>query len=642
MSARAGSRLPLLFLAIFVPCVALGALGIRALMTDASQTEARFKQQAESALDAATAAVDAAARGLPAGVEGSLAFVLDRDGGLLQPASAESRPASRTADEGTAADLLLAVLVEVEGFERAGELERAAGRLGDFLKTDPPGDLAASALTALAAVEKKRGRVDAARDAWQAVVEKHPDARDARGLKRAFGARLALVQSGAGAPHDLVKLYDDLVRDDREPSRPGTGALKRHVRTLIGTRIDPVDEHDRELAAERQLRAALATGLREWIASGGRGTKTWTVSADTRAAADESRDPVRVVVSASDGPDTGVRGGIAPLDAVIAAGLGRPEAEALPGLGFPVAVVDGSAKGPASPRSLGDRFGGVTLGVAGADLEAFRARERSRLFVTAALAGLGVLIALAAAFATARAVRREIKAARDRENFVAAVTHELKAPIASIRLLAEVLSAGDVEESKVREFGDRVVGECDRLGRLVSGVLELSRIESEPGFLMRLRAVDAGDLARDVVRTFEPVARERGFSVTLMLPDRRLPVSGDKDALASALLNLLDNAVKYTDRPGNIDLEVAAVGKGHAAFAILDRGRGVPAADQKRIFEPFTRLGDEMTRDRPGVGLGLALVSRIATAHRGTVACEAREGGGSRFTVVLPLAEAAS
>jgi signal transduction histidine kinase len=98
--------------------------------------------------------------------------------------------------------------------------------------------------------------------------------------------------------------------------------------------------------------------------------------------------------------------------------------------------------------------------------------------------------------------------------------------------------------------------------------------------------------------------------------------------------------VKYNDRPGEIELEVAAVGRHHAAFAILDRGRGVPAADSRRIFEPFTRLGDEMTRDRPGVGLGLALVSRIATAHRGSVACEAREGGGSRFTVVLPLAEA--
>ena len=260
--------------------------------------------------------------------------------------------------------------------------------------------------------------------------------------------------------------------------------------------------------------------------------------------------------------------------------------------------------------------------------------------MTSALAGLGLLVATFAAFATARAVRREVRAARDRENFVAAVTHELKAPLASIRLLAEVLAAGGVEEKKSREFADRVVGECDRLGRLVSGVLELARIESEPGSPVRLRTVEAGELARGVVRSFEPVARERGFSVALRLPAETLPVSGDKDALASALLNLLDNAVKYNDRPGVIELEVAAVGKNHAAFAILDRGRGVPAADSRRIFEPFTRLGDEMTRDRPGVGLGLALVSRIASAHRGTVACEAREGGGSRFTVVLPLAGA--
>jgi two-component system phosphate regulon sensor histidine kinase PhoR len=201
-----------------------------------------------------------------------------------------------------------------------------------------------------------------------------------------------------------------------------------------------------------------------------------------------------------------------------------------------------------------------------------------------------------------------------------------------------VLARGGVEEAKVREFAGRAVGECDRLTRLVSGILELARIEREPAFVVKMRTVDAAALARHVLETFEPVARDHGFALALRVAEPGLLIAGDRDALVGALVNLLDNAVKYSSAPGTIELEVAAAGKSHAAFSVLDRGRGVPAAESRRIFEPFTRLGDEMTRDRPGVGLGLALVSRIASAHGGQASCEPRAGGGSRFSVVLPLA----
>jgi signal transduction histidine kinase len=115
-------------------------------------------------------------------------------------------------------------------------------------------------------------------------------------------------------------------------------------------------------------------------------------------------------------------------------------------------------------------------------------------------------------------------------------------------------------------------------------------------------------------------------------------VIGEKDAIVGALLNLLDNAVKYSDGHGEIELTVRAPAGGQVAFAVLDRGRGVRAEDARRIFAPFQRLGDEMTRDRPGVGLGLALVSRIAAAHGGSAAHRPREGGGSVFEIVLPAA----
>jgi signal transduction histidine kinase len=641
---RRPGRLQLLFLAILIPCAALGALGVRSVVLDATRTEQRFREQAENALDTAAAAVEAAARGLPGQAPGALAFVATAGGEIVEPAEpAASRPATR-ADDGTVADLLLSVLTEVDRLERQGEADRAAARLREFLQAEPPAELAGAALTALGAIEKKRGRLDDAKEAWRAIVSRHPGVRDPRGLKRSFAARLALLDAGAGEAGEIEALARDVVEDDRDPARTATGALKRELRDRLAASGVPswFDARDRELENERRLRAVFAGGLGEWIVAGGRGVRTAVASGATRAAADAGSGPERVVVAVRDGPAGRVQGGLAPLAAVIDAALARPEVRALEAVGFKVGVAAGAPAGPARPRSLGDELGGVTLALVGSDLEAFRAQERSRVVGAVLLAAFGVLVAVLAAFATTRAVTRELLAVRDRENFVAAVTHELKAPLASIRLLAEVLARGGVEEPKVREFADRAIGECDRLSRLVGAVLELAKLERGPDALLKLETVDAGVLARAVMRTFEPVAAKNGFSVAVRVADPGLVVTGDRDALSGALLNLLDNAMKYADAPGEIELEVAAAGPRHAAFAVLDRGRGVPASEARRIFDPFVRLGSEMTRDRPGVGLGLALVGRIAAAHGGRAACEARPGGGSRFSVVVPLARAST
>jgi hypothetical protein len=428
------SRLPLLFAAILVPCAALAALGIHALATEASQTEQRYRQRAEGALDEAVAAVEATAEGLPRSVEGALRFSTDASGELVDVGGrGETRPTTRP-DDGTVVDLLLSVLTEVEALERAGDLERASARLGDFLESNPSPDLAAAALTALAAVEKKRGKPELAKAAWGRIVSEHPDARDARGLKRAFAARLALLDMGPPDPRDhLALLYHDLVYDDDDPSRPGTGALKRAVRSALGRQLpdhaeklldvtllfgalEMPDARDRTLAVERQLRAALVGDAGEWIRKGGRGNRTVTVSGETRAAIDGSNEPVRVVLSARELPDGRVSGGIAPLDAVISAALSRREIKALESVGFSIGIQSGPGKGPVPPRSAGDALGGVMLGVIGADLDAFRRSERTRFVMTASLAGLGLLVAALAAIATTRAVTREQRAVRDRES----------------------------------------------------------------------------------------------------------------------------------------------------------------------------------------------------------------------------------
>jgi len=135
------------------------------------------------------------------------------------------------------------------------------------------------------------------------------------------------------------------------------------------------------------------------------------------------------------------------------------------------------------------------------------------------------------------------------------------------------------------------------------------------------------------------LAVERGHRVGVAPPDANLVVRGDHAALVGAVSELLDNATKYGSAEGGVDV-AARVRDGRVRVEVLDRGKGVPEAEREAVFLPFKRLGDELVRERPGVGLGLALVRGVAAAHGGTAGCEPREGGGSCFWLELPLESA--
>jgi signal transduction histidine kinase len=276
--------------------------------------------------------------------------------------------------------------------------------------------------------------------------------------------------------------------------------------------------------------------------------------------------------------------------------------------------------------------------VRGGQVAEAKARGRRTFWLTAGLASVGILVAVAATVATVRAVSREMATISAREAFVAAVTHELKSPLASIRLLAELLARGGVEEEKVREFGARTVGEADRLGRLVGLILELARIEKGGPRPERHIRLDPAALAREAATAFEPQARAKGYSIEVEASNGLPSVAGDRDALLGALWNLLDNALKYSDSPHPIRVEAALDGSGAVRITVLDRGRGFPLKHKGRLFEAFARGGDELTRDRPGVGLGLALVRRVAESHGGEAGHSPREGGGSAVWIRLPAA----
>lgn len=294
---------------------------------------------------------------------------------------------------------------------------------------------------------------------------------------------------------------------------------------------------------------------------------------------------------------------------------------------------------PVDPRT---RFKfAISLELTGPDL--LYARYRQRLWLAAgfilcatAAAGLG----LASAW---RAFRRQLQLAEMTSNFVSSVSHELRAPLASVRLMAESLDQDRItEQAKRKDYFRLIVQECRRLSALVENVLDFSRIR-QGRKRYEFEPVDLGALVRQTVKLMEPNAEERRVSLVLSEPtpagDAPQPC-WDGAAVQQALVNLIDNAIKHSPAGGTVDLRVElakAATKPGICLTVEDQGQGIPPSEQERIFEPFYRLGSELRRETRGVGIGLSIVKHIAEAHGGRVRVESVAGQGSRFTLDLPL-----
>jgi two-component system sensor histidine kinase SenX3 len=221
-----------------------------------------------------------------------------------------------------------------------------------------------------------------------------------------------------------------------------------------------------------------------------------------------------------------------------------------------------------------------------------------------------------------------------RRDFVANVSHELKTPIGALALLAETMAADD-DPAVTRQLAERVQREADRLGRIVDDLLDLSLIEAQeaparapvPVFVVLHEAVERVRAAAD--------ARKIPVDVSPVAAD--LVVSCDHGQLVSAVTNLIDNALKYSDSEEPVELE-AALEDGLATITVRDHGIGIPKRDLERIFERFYRVDRARSRATGGTGLGLSIVRHIAQAHGGDVTVQSIEGVGSTFRLRLPLA----
>jgi len=241
-------------------------------------------------------------------------------------------------------------------------------------------------------------------------------------------------------------------------------------------------------------------------------------------------------------------------------------------------------------------------------------------------------------FVLTRGLRREVALARRKEDFLAAVTHELKTPLAGIRMHADMVREGWVsDEEACRRYAGRILDETDRLGHLVDQVLDLTALERG---VARAHA-EPGDLAatvRDAAAMLEPAAKEAGARIELDLQGGLPEIRFDPRLVRPLVLNLVDNALKYgvPAEGGVVRLSLRARPK-DVVLEVGDEGEGLDAEILRRPFEPFLRGGEsELTRERPGIGIGLALVKRYAEAHDAPVEVESAPGQGTRIRVLFP------
>jgi signal transduction histidine kinase len=268
----------------------------------------------------------------------------------------------------------------------------------------------------------------------------------------------------------------------------------------------------------------------------------------------------------------------------------------------------------------------------GTTLAALAEHFMHTLFLT--LGGLSLLLA-GGLFLTYRNVSKEMELARLKSDFVSNVSHELRTPLSLIRLYAETLELGRLTSpEKHQEYYCIIRKESERLTALINNILDFSRIEAGRREY-EFRETDMRELVCNTLESYRYQIEQHGFTFEAKIGDvPRLEV--DREAIARSLVNLVNNALKYSQDRKYIRVNLYH-DNGSVKLEVVDQGIGIPRGEQQKIFEKFYRVGDPLVHNTKGSGLGLSLVQHIAQAHGGEVMVDSTPGEGSKFTIVLPL-----
>ena len=248
---------------------------------------------------------------------------------------------------------------------------------------------------------------------------------------------------------------------------------------------------------------------------------------------------------------------------------------------------------------------------------------------------LSVLL-VAGIMLTYRNVNREMALAKLKSDFVSNVSHELRTPLSLIRLYAETLELGRIKHrEKFQEYYCIIRKESERLTALINNILDFSRIEAgkkEYDF----RETDLAELVQTTVDSYRYQIEQNGFAFEQHIEEDLPKLQVDREAIARSLLNLINNAFKYSSENKYLAINLYR-SNGSVRMEVIDRGIGISRADQNRVFEKFYRASNPLVHNTKGSGLGLSLVRHVVEAHHGQVSVDSTPGQGSKFTIVLPV-----
>ena len=645
MAFRAWFRPPRHVLTIFlsVAVVSAGALGWLAwllLEQDRDLEVQRRQERLEQAADRATAVMQSALADLelqlnsyptrtsesPPGVvifiTGPTGIVVRPDGGLLYYPELGQVPESPTAP-----------FVEAEHAEFARRDLVAAGNLYTALASGGDTLVRAGALAGLARVRRKGQNPEAALAAYDELSEMS-GVRVAGlppGLVARAGRARVLEETGRTS-----ELRDEAAQLDQELRRGRWQLTKSQYHFYSAEALRWLGQPEPEMETADPDALALADTV-QWLWD----ERPWedgpSPEPASRRLVQLGGIPVLVIWNAS--PE-GLRAGVA--GPTYLAALGR---EAIPESDLEWTLSDPEGRVVLGEPSL-SRLAVRTAAASGLPwgLQVFSAADPD-LSPTSPRQGLlfWVLVLLAVVWVTGayfivRAISRELAVERLQSDFVSAVSHEFRSPLASLCQIAEMLvSDRFVSEDLRRQSYGVLAREADRLRQLVEGLLDFGRFGAG-GAVYNFEPLDIGSFLETLVADFAARAAATGHEITLSLPSVKTYVRGDRDALSRAIWNLLDNAVKYSPDCDTVWLDVEQ-DQDRVSVIVRDHGLGIPVDEQRAIFERFVRGADSKARRIKGTGVGLAMVQRITEAHGGEIRLTSQPGQGSRFTMILKTSD---
>jgi signal transduction histidine kinase len=638
---RLPSRLPGLFmLATLVPVIALVWLGWRLLEQDHALENQRTLERLEDAADLIAAAIDRRISGIQdqlADLETFFPSSNPPDGALivrLDPRNLDAYPPGRLLFSPQVASMPKTVDDIFENGEISEFVNHdyvaAAANFRSMARSDDPA-IRAGALGRLARNLRKAGRHKEALSVYDelAALGSIPFGEDPSELVGRH-ARCALLHQ-LEIQDDLLKcsleLYNDL-QDGRWPlTRTSYQYYTAEVEKWLGKRAERPGDLEEKIALSSAV-DSFWKSRSEYLndTTPARGCRSFRV--DDRSyllILNRSTDDITVLFAGrnyllSEWKDIWEerRLGLSLID----------------GEGYTVTAQPPADGKPQVVRPASDTGLPWTLRVIGAGTDAAQSAARRRILITVlAVMALAVLVC---GYFTARAAMREMDVARLQSDFVSAVSHEFRTPLTSMRHLTELLEGGKVSsEDRKQKFYNVLAHETRRLHRLVESLLNFGRMEAGK-FQYQSEKLDAEQLVREVIAEFQSEGNGESSNIELAIAEGQdLVIRGDRESIALALWNLLDNAVKYSSSGSTVRVELEREGS-CAAIRVRDHGTGISESEQREIFKKFVRGSASKDSSANGTGIGLAIVQHILHAHRGTVRVESRSGEGSVFTMLLP------